>query len=47
MTAFTIVSPRDLHNDVVDGNVDQLDKESNEAHDSKAYGRSNSDLLKL
>ena len=36
-----------LHNDVVDGNVDELDKEPNEAHDEKAYCCSKGNLLKL
>ena len=34
-------------NDVVDGNVDELDEESNESHESKANGCSNGNLLEL
>ena len=33
--------------DVVDGNVDQFDKETNEAHDSESNGGCNSDLLEF
>ena len=36
-----------LHNNVVDGDVDQLDKETNEAHDGKANGSGHSNLLEL
>jgi hypothetical protein len=36
-----------LHNDVVDGNVDEFDKESDESHDTKSYGRCYGNLLKL
>lgn len=36
-----------LHDDVVNGNVDQLDKEANEAHDGKPNCRSHGDLLKF
>lgn len=37
----------DLHNDVVDGDVDQLDKESDEPHDGKADRRRHRNLLEL
>ena len=37
----------DLHDDVVDGNVDELDEEADEAHDGKANGGGESDLLEL
>ena len=33
--------------DVVDGNVDQFDKETDEAHDGESNGGSNSDLLEF
>ena len=33
--------------DVVDGNVDQFDKEADEAHDSESNGGCNSDLLEF
>ena len=33
--------------DVVDGNVDQLDEEPDEAHDGKADGGGDGDLLEL
>lgn len=36
-----------LHNDVVDGNVDEFDKEPNEPHDEKAYCRGKGNSLKL
>ena len=36
-----------LHNDVVDGDVDQLDEEANEAHHREANGSGNGDLLQL
>lgn len=36
-----------LHNDVVNGDVDQLHKEANEAHDGKAYCCCHGDLLEL
>lgn len=35
------------NNDVVDGNVYQLNEESNESHDAEANGSGNSDLLEL
>jgi len=35
------------YNDVVDGNVYKLDKESDEAHDAETDGRGNSNLLEL
>ena len=35
------------NNDVVDGDVDELDKEPNEAHEAKSYGRGNGDLLEF
>ena len=34
-------------NDVVDGNVDEFHKESNEAHDGEANSGGNSNLLEL
>ena len=34
-------------NDVVDGDVDELDKEPNEAHEAKPDGRGDGDLLEL
>ena len=36
-----------LHNDVVDGNMDELHKESNESHDGKSNGSGHGDLLEL
>ena len=36
-----------LHNDVVDGNVDQFDKETDEAHDGKSNSCCHGNLLKL
>ena len=36
-----------LHNDVIDGDVDEFDKEANESHDGKADGGGESDFLKL
>ena len=35
------------NNDVVDGDVDEFDKESNESHESKSNSCSNSNLLEL
>ncbi len=35
------------NNDVIDGNVDEFDEESNKAHDGKSNCGSNSDLLEL
>ncbi len=35
------------HDDVVDGDVDELDKESDEAHDGEADGGGDRDLLEL
>ena len=35
------------HDDVVDGDVDELDEESNEAHYREADGGGNSNLLEL
>ena len=35
------------HNDVVDGDVDEFDKESNKAHDRKTNGCCKSYLLKF
>ena len=35
------------HNDVVDGNVDELDEETDEAHDGKPDGCRYGDLLEL
>ena len=32
---------KDLHNDVVDGNMDQLDEESNKSHERKTNRSSN------
>lgn len=37
----------DLHNDVVDRDVDQLNKKSNETHDRESDCSRNCDLLKL
>jgi hypothetical protein len=34
-------------NDVVDGNVDEFDKKSDESHDGKSNGGCNSDLLEF
>jgi len=36
-----------LHKDVVDGDVDQLDNKSNNAHDEEAHGDGLSDLHEL
>ena len=36
-----------VHDDVVDGDVDQLDEEANEAHHCKADSRGNGNLLEL
>ena len=36
-----------LHNDVVDGNVDQLNEETNETHDGESNGSGHGDLLEL
>lgn len=36
-----------LHNDVVDGDVDEFDKESNEAHDGKANCCCHGDFLEF
>lgn len=36
-----------LHNDVVDGDVDELDKEPNEAHNGKPNRRCHGDLLEF
>ena len=36
-----------LHNDVVDGDVDQLDEEANEAHHREADSSGNRNLLQL
>jgi len=35
------------YNDVVDGNVDELDEESDESHDAEPDGGGDSNLLKL
>lgn len=40
-------APLRADNDVVDGNVYQLDEETNESHDAEANGSGNSDLLEL
>jgi hypothetical protein len=37
----------DLHNNVIDGNVDEFDKETDEAHDGEADGSGESNLLKF
>ena len=36
-----------LHNDVVDGDVDQFDKETNETHDGKSDSCCHGNLLEL
>lgn len=36
-----------LHNDIVNGDVDELDEEPNEAHDCKTNRRGHGNLLKL
>lgn len=36
-----------LHNDVVDGYVDEFDEETNETHNAKTDGRSDGDFLEL
>lgn len=36
-----------LHNDVVDGDVDQFDKVADETHDSKSYCCCHCNLLKF
>lgn len=36
-----------LHNDVVNRDVDELNKKSNKAHNGKSNGRCHSDFLKL
>lgn len=36
-----------LHNDVVDGDVDEFDKESNEAHDGKSNCCCHGNLLEF
>ena len=36
-----------LHNDIVDGNMNELDEEANESHDGKTDGCGNGDLLEL
>ncbi len=36
-----------LHNDVVDGDVDEFDKESNEAHDGESNCCCHGNLLEL
>ena len=36
-----------LHKDVVDGDMDQLDDEANDAHDQESHGNSLSDLHEL
>lgn len=38
---------RILHNDVVDGDVDELDEEANEAHDAETDGGGERDLLEF
>ena len=35
------------HNDVVDGDVDELDEEANEAHESEPDGRGYGNLLEF
>jgi len=39
--------PLRAHNNVVDGNVDELDEEANEAHDGKTYRCCHGNLLVL
>lgn len=36
-----------IHNDVVDWDVDEFHEEADEAHDREAYSRCHGDLLKL
>jgi hypothetical protein len=36
-----------LHNDVVDGNMNEFDEEPNESHDSKTNGSCDSNLLEF
>lgn len=38
---------KNLHNDVVDGNVDEFDEESDESHYAEANSSGNSNLLEL
>jgi len=38
------IGRKDLHKDVVDGNVDQLDDKANNTHDEESHGHSLSDL---
>ena len=38
---------RYLHNDVIDGDMDELDKEANEAHNSESDSSCESDLLEF
>jgi hypothetical protein len=38
---------QNLHKDVVDGDMDQLDDEANDAHDQESHGNSLSDLHEL
>ncbi len=42
-----LVTKVDLHNDIIDGYVNQLDKETNESHDSKPNCSGYSNLLKF
>lgn len=41
------VFPRDLHNDVVDGDVNELHKEPDKTHHSKPYCCCQGDALEL
>lgn len=38
---------RDLHNNIVDWDVNEFDEKANEAHDAKTDGSSKSDLLEF
>lgn len=42
-----ILNMLDLHDDVVDWNVDQFDEETDETHYCKSYRSRHSNLLKL
>ena len=44
---YTQIVKRHLHNNVVDGNVDQFDEETNEAHDSESKRCGHGNLLKF
>ena len=44
---MTAAPPLGAHDDVVDGNVDQLNEESDEAHDGESDGGGHGDFLKF